>query len=62
MFCLKHFSLKCIIQDLELKVNDPFKVIFHYVSARQGNAQPGVIRDGWLFAARGLAVHRISHA
>ena len=25
MFCLEHFSPKCIIKDIELKVNDPLK-------------------------------------
>ena len=25
MFCLEHFSLKCIIKNVELKVNDPLR-------------------------------------
>ena len=37
MFCLEHFSLKCIIKNTKLKVNDPlneafpFPFLYHYV-------------------------------
>ena len=30
VFCLKHFSLKCIIKDVELKVNDPLIKNWHH--------------------------------
>ena len=35
MFCVEHFSQKCIIIDVELKVNDPLKNNFQMCRLKQ---------------------------